>query len=126
MRKFFMHGSRLCVEDGGINIAYCDWLRERRAEDAGLRNDFVIYEEWDSAGLNKMNAVTNLQSVRIYCDELLFPELAKQIRDCHWKEDSDHPEIAKDPADSPHAFDAFLHSGSRSLKREVSLYREDW
>lgn len=126
IRKFFMHGKRLCVEDGGINIAYCDWLRERRAEDSSLRSDYVSYEEWDSSGLNKTNAVLELQSVRLYVDEQLFPELAKQVRDAHWKEDADRPELAKDPADSPHALDALLHAVSPSLRREAFIYREDW
>ena len=126
IRKYFMHDKRVCVEDGGINIAYCDWLRERRAEDSGLRNDYVTYEEWDSAGLNKTNAVLDLQSVRLYVDELLFPELAKQVRDAHWKEDADKPELAKDKADSPHGLDALLHAVSSSLRRDALLYREDW
>ena len=121
-----MHGKRVCVEDGGINIAYCDWLRERRSEDSGLRNDYVTYEEWDSAGLNKTNAVLDLQSVRLYVDEQLFPELAKQVRDAHWKEDADRPEMAKDKADSPHGLDALLHAVSSTLRREALLYREDW
>lgn len=126
IRKYFMFGKRLCVEDGGINIAYCDWLRERRAEDGSLRDDYVSYEEWDSAGLNKTNAVLDLQSVRLYVDELLFPELAKQVRDAHWKEDADKPELAKDKADSPHGLDALLHAVSSSLRRDAVLYREDW
>jgi len=126
IRKFFMHGKRLCVEDGGINIAYCDWLRERRAEDSSLRNDYVTYEEWDSSGLNKTNAVLELQSVRLYIDEQLFPELAKQVRDAHWKEDATRPELAKDPADSPHALDGLLHAISPTLMRDAFIYREDW
>jgi hypothetical protein len=126
IRNYFMHKKRLCVEDGGLNIAYCDWLRERRAEDGSLRDDFVTYEEWDSSGLNKTNAVLNLQSVRLYIDELLFPELAKQVRDAHWREDADKPELAKDPADSPHGLDALLHAASSSLKRDILLYREEW
>ena len=126
IRKYFMHGKRLCVEDGGINMAYCDWLREQRSEDGSLRDDFVTYEEWDAAGLNKTNAVLDLQSVRLYVDERLFPELAKQVADAHWKEDADRPELAKDKADSPHGLDALLHAVSPSLKRGAYIYREEW
>jgi len=125
MRKYFINGAKLCVEDGGINIAYCDWLRRKVKPDTA-RNKSIFYEEWDSSGVNKTNAVMELQSVRIYCDEMLFPELAKQISDAHWKEDADKPELAKDPADSPHALDGLLHAASRTLRRDVIMMREEW
>ena len=46
----------------------------------------------------------------IRCDENRFPTLKEMIEDCHWDKNAAEPKLAKDPADSPHALDAFLHA----------------
>ena len=73
------------------------------------------YEEWDSAGVNKLNAVGYIvqKGITIWVDDLRFMVLAKQIMDLHWDTDAKEPKIWKDKADSPHAIDGYLHAESK-------------
>ena len=122
IRTYYMRGNSLTVEDGGINEAYVKWLKEREAENylSGDRN--LHYEEWDSAGVNKLKAASYItqNGVCIHVDELRFPTVAKMIAECHWEIDTTEIKIAKDQADSPHALDAFLHAIS-ALNRNDSV-----
>ena len=110
-----MRGNKLVVEDGGINEAYVKWLKERENDNSMIGERSLKYEEWDSAGMNKMNAVEFLvvKGITIWVDDNRFPTIAKQIEDLHWDTEATEPKLFKDPADSPHAMDAFLHAISK-------------
>ena len=118
IRKYYMNGNRLCVEEGGINDAYVLWLKQKEGENRTYGDRYVKYEEWDSAGVNKLNAVDSLNhnGVTIWVDEGRFPTMARQIEDCQWDSDATEPKIKKDKADSPHALDAFLHATSPKIR----------
>jgi len=115
IKSYYMNENSLTVEEGGINEAYVKWLKEREAENYSQVERHLHYEEWDSAGVNKLNACEFLMQngICIHCDERRFPVLKKQIEDCHWDADATEPKLAKDPANSPHALDAFLHAISK-------------
>lgn len=115
IKEYYIKNKRLVVEDGGINEAYVKWLKEMRSKNPYYGPEHLRYEEWDVAGVNKMNAVEFLvvKGITIWIDNTRFPVLAKQIQDLHWDPDSKEPKLFKDPADSPHAMDAFLHAISR-------------
>lgn len=115
IRPYYMQGNRLCAEEGGINEAFCRWLKERESENRMGGDRHLRYEEWDSAGINKLNAVDwiNHNGVCIWVDDLRFPTIAKQIEELHWDPDATEPKLHKDKADSPHALDAFLHATSK-------------
>lgn len=111
IRNVYILDKRLVIESGGLNEAYCLWFEKQR-ETEGALNQRVSYEEWDSSGINKLNTVEFIitHGITIYCDKRRFPTLAKQIEELHWDPNATEPRIAKDPADSPHALDAFLHA----------------
>ena len=115
IKKYYMHENSLTVEEGGINEAYVKWLKEREAENYSSEDRNLHYEEWDGAGVNKLQAVTYIMQngICIHCDESRFEVLKKQIEDCHWDPTATEPKLAKDPANSPHALDAFLHAISK-------------
>ena len=115
IKKYYMNKNSLTVEEGGINEAYVKWLKEREAENYSSEDRNLHYEEWDGAGVNKLQAVTYIMQngICIHCDENRFEVLKKQIEDCHWDASATEPKLAKDPADSPHALDAFLHAISK-------------
>ena len=115
IRPYYMRGNKLVVEDGGINEAYVKWLKERENDNSMIGERSLKYEEWDSAGVNKMNAVEFLvvKGITIWVDDNRFPTIAKQIEDLHWDTEATEPKLFKDPADSPHAMDAFLHAISK-------------
>lgn len=115
IRPYYMRGNKLCVEDGGINEAFVKWLKDMDAINPWSGERHLRYEEWDSAGVNKMNAITFLvtNGIVIWIDEDRFPIIAKQLRDMHWDTEATEPKIWKDKADSPHAEDAFLHAISK-------------
>ena len=127
IRTYYMRGNSLVVEDGGINIAYVRWLKDRDAENILGGQRSLHYEEWDSAGVNKMESASHIiqNGITIHVDEIRFPILAKLIGECHWETDTTEIKIAKDQADSPHALDAFLHATSR-LNRIESLIEISW
>jgi hypothetical protein len=109
-------GNHLTMEEGGINEEYIKWFRKMLGETRfGWSDQNYHYEEWDSAGVNKFQAVTYLiqNGITIYVDRQRFPNLAKMIEDCQWDPDSEQPKIKKNPASSPHALDAFLHAISK-------------
>ena len=112
IRNYYMRGNTLTVEEGGINEAYVKWLKEKEAENSWSGERLLHYEEWDSQGVNKLNACEFLMQngILIRCDKLRFPTLAKQIEELSWDEDADTPKLKKDKASSPHALDAFLHA----------------
>ena len=115
IRTYYMRGNSLVVEEGGINEAYVKWLKEREAENRLGGERGLHYEEWDTAGVHKMNACEFLMQngILIRCDKARFPKLHKMIKECHWDKDATEPKLAKDKADSPHALDAFLHAISK-------------
>lgn len=109
-------GNHLTMEQGGINEEYITWFKKMLGETRfGWKDQNYHYEEWDSAGVNKLQAVTYIiqNGITIYCDKMRFPNLAKMIEDCQWDPDSPEPKLKKDSADSPHALDAFLHAIGR-------------
>jgi len=112
IRPYYTKGNTLVVEEGGINEAYVRWLKERDAEVWSDGSRRLHYEEWDSAGINKLEACEFLMQngICIRCDEIRFPVLAKQIEDLSWDPDATEPKLKKDKANSPHALDAFLHA----------------
>jgi len=126
IKAYAVHKKRLCIERGGINEAYVEWFKEWFGKDKNKRNVHVLYEDWDSAGINKTNAVLSMLDKTIYVDKIRFPKLAKQIENCRWDSDSDVPKLNKDPIDSPHALDAFLHAVNKRLLKDVGLRRFDW
>lgn len=126
IKEYAIHRKRLCMEAGGINEEYVDWFKEWLGKDKNKRDVYVLYEEWDSANINKTNAVLSMLDKTIYVDRIRFPELAKQIEDCQWDRDATEPKLKKDPVDSPHALDAFLHGINKRLLKDVSMKRFDW
>jgi hypothetical protein len=125
--KFYaIHNRSLNMESGGINEGYGKWFKGWFYKDKAKRDVSVRYEEWDSSGINKMNAVLSMLDKTIYVDEIRFPELAAQIKDCAWDTEADKPRVKKDPVDSPHALDAFLHAVNMSLLKDQGLMRFDW
>lgn len=127
IRPYYMKGNRLTVEEGGINDAYCEWLKDMESKNGAIGDRTLRYEEWDSAGVNKLNAVEFLiqKGITIWVDDMRFSTLAKQIQELHWDTEATEPKLAKDPADSPHALDAFLHAISKKnrIKSEFELTR---
>ena len=115
IRNYYVRGNSLTVEDGGINEAYVRWLKEREAEHLHRDEVNLHYEEWDSTGVNKLQAASYItqNGVCIHVDESRFQVVAKMISECHWETDTTEIKIAKDQADSPHALDAFLHAISK-------------
>jgi hypothetical protein len=123
-----MRGNSLTVEDGGINVGYCKWLRARDAENSWSGERSLHYEEWDSAGVNKMESASFIiqNGITIHIDEIRFSILSKLIGDCHWETDTTEIKIAKDKADSPHALDAFLHATSKKNRIDSQIEINDW
>ena len=128
IRPYYMRGNKLVAEDGGINEAFVRWLKERESENGWLGERSLKYEEWDSAGVNKMNAVGYLvqHGVTIWVDDMRFPILAKQIEDLHWDTEATEPKLFKDPADSPHAMDAYLHAESKLNRMDSVVEVSKW
>lgn len=126
IKEYAVHHKKLNIESGGINEAFVRWFKEWFGADKAKRDVSVIYEDWDSQGINKTNAVLEFLPVTIYVDRIRFPELAEQIANCQWVKDTDQLQIQKDQIDSPHAFDAFLHSGNRRLLSDSTFRRFDW
>jgi len=126
IKAYAVFRKRLCMESGGINEEYVDWWKEWFGKDKNKRDVFVLYEDWDSVNINKTNAVLSMLDKTIYVDRIRFPDLAKQVENCRWDSDSDVPKLNKDPVDSPHALDAFLHAVNKRLLKDVGLRRFDW
>lgn len=126
IKPYCTAGRSLNIEEGGINEAFCDWFKTWIGNDKNKRNMHVRYEEWDSAGVNKTNAALALLDKTIYVDRIRFPDLAKMIENCHWVEDTDRLLIDKDPINSPHALDAFLHAVNPVLMKEIGMRRVEW
>ena len=128
IRPYYMRGNKCMVEDGGINEAFVKWLKEKDSENAWSGDRSLKYEEWDSAGVNKLNAVDTLNhnGVVIWVDDLRFFTLAKQIGELHWDGDATEPKLVKDKADSPHALDAFLHATSPKLRMDNIVEVSKW
>ena len=126
IKQYAIHHKYLCMEDGGINIAFVRWFKEWFGKDKAKRDVNVFYEEWDSQGLNKTNAALEFLPHTIYVDRMRFPELAEQIENTQWVKDTHNLELKKDPIDSPHAIDSFLHAGNRQMIDSVAMIRSDW
>ena len=126
IKKYCTYGNKLCAEKGGINNEYYDWFLGRLGKDPNKKNISLLWEEWDSAGVNKTNACLSMEAVTIYVDEILFPTAKEQLENAHWKEDAFKAEVEKDRVDSPHAFDAFLHAINKKLLKEGGIRRFDW
>lgn len=120
---WFTKGNRLVIEDGGINIEYVKWFQDKLSETRfNWPEQAWRKEEWDNQDIAKMAACTYIiqNGITIYCDETRFPETAKCIKEMHWDEEAKgNPKIAKDPANSPHFGDAFLHATSKK-NRELT------
>jgi hypothetical protein len=116
-------GNHITLEDGGINEEYIKWFYKMLSETRfGFQNQNFHKEEWDNQGLNKLKTVTHIiqHGITIYVDKVRFPTLAKMIEDCQWDPDATEPKLKKDPANSPHALDAFLHAiSSKNLAGET-------
>lgn len=126
IKQYCINKKRLCVEDGGTNIPLVKWFKEWIGADKNKRDMYVLYEEWDSQGLNKTNAALDLLDKTIYVDKIRFPELAKQIEDTRWVADTDKLALEKDQIDSPHAIDAFLHAVNKRMLKVDSMRRIEW
>jgi len=100
--------SSLEIEDGGTNSGYCDALFMELYKRKSPVANRIYRRPWDSAGKNKMNAITNLLPITIYCDESKTPEVAEWLAKAHWDEEATTPTLEKDP--DQHALDAFLHA----------------
>lgn len=113
-------GNKLCAEDGGINIPFCQKLAKMISEDPRRRKEkWLLFEEWDSGGITKMNRAMAVRDIRIYCDEAAFPELARQLQNQAWRIDrKGDPALEKDSASSPHAVDALLHAMHEDFRVE--------
>lgn len=123
-----VNGDHLTMEEGGINEEYTKWFKKMQdVVNLGYPEQNYHYEEWDSAGLNKLQAVTYIiqNGITIWVDKVRFPNLAKMIEDCQWDPDSPEPKIKKDASNSPHALDAFLHAISKRNRNvaEVEMGR---
>ena len=116
------------MEEGGINEAYVRWLKERDVENPWGGERHLHYEEWDSAGLNKLEACEFLMQngICIRCDKVRFPVLAKQIEDLSWDADATEPKLKKDKANSPHALDGFLHAISVLNRQDNVIELGSW
>lgn len=120
IRPYYMRGNKLVAEEGGINEGFVLWLKEMENNNSWNGERHLRYEEWDSAGVNKMNAINFLimNGITVWIDDNRFQVLAKQVRDMHWDTDATEPKIWKDKADSPHAEDAWLHSISKKNRMD--------
>ena len=123
IRSYYMGQNHLTVESGGINEGYVKWLKDRDSENTlgGERN--LHYEEWDSAGVNKLQSCSYIvqNGITIHIDKQRFPVLSKMREDCHWDAESTEIKIAKDKAESPHALDAFLHAISKKNRIKSNI-----
>lgn len=126
LKQYATYGKRLCMESGGINEEYVSWFKNALNRDRNKRDMYVLYEEWDSQGTNKVNACLHLEDKTLYIDEVLFPDLFEQVSNAHWKEDATQAEVEKDPAHSPHALDAFLHATNKRLLKSTGMIRSEW
>lgn len=126
IKYYAVHKRILAIEEGGINEAFVRWFKEWFGKDYKKRDVNVRYEEWDSSNINKTNNALEMLDKTIYVDRIRFPDLAKQIEDCRWVAESTKLELEKDPIDSPHALDAFLHAINRTLLKDQGLRRFDW
>ena len=116
IRTYYMRGNKLVCEDGGTNDAFVKWLKKMDSTLntwSGERS--LKYEEWDPAGVNKLNSAQFIMQngIVIWVDELRFEVLSKMIKDLHWDPKATEPKLFKDPAASPHALDGFLHATSK-------------
>ena len=120
IKTYYIDENSLTVESGGINEGYVEWLKDRNANYPSPGEVNLHYEEWDSAGVNKLQATSYItqNGICIHVDEERFPILSKMIGDCHWDAESTEIKIAKDKADSPHALDAFLHAISKENRMD--------
>lgn len=125
LAPFFTNGNRIVLEDGGINIPYIDWFHDMHEEFRfNWRDQQYTTEEWDNQDIHKMAACVYIiqNGITIYCDKIRFPKTAKQIEECAWDKDAlGNPKLKKDPANSPHYLDAFLHAISE-LNRDEYKY----
>ena len=122
---YMTDGNKLGVEAGGINEAHCDMLRKHMG-DGSIIPKQVWFEEWDSSGKNKYNAVMNLISKMLLIDKSKFGVLAKEVSEAHWDDKSTEPKLYKNPSDSPHALDALLHAVSPELDRTYRVGSFRW
>ncbi|KKL20336.1 hypothetical protein LCGC14_2456490, partial [marine sediment metagenome] len=101
IRQWAIHGKYLCIEDGGFNLGFVKWFKEWFGKDMSKRDINIFYEEWDNQGVAKTNAALEFLPVTIYVDRIRFPELAEQIENQQWVNETHKLELKKDPIDSP-------------------------
>ena len=121
------HTNRIVMESGGLNEEYTRWIKKLIGK-CNYPDQNFFYEEWDAQGINKLQACTWViqHGICIWCDRDRFPNLAKMIEDCRWDPDATEPKIQKDPANSPHALDAFLHAISKKNREPITYEVSDW
>lgn len=98
------------IEDGGTNTGYCDsfykYIRDNKKHVLFQR---LSRREWDSGGKNKMQSITTLLPIVIFSRESTKAnDLADWLGKAHWAEETEQPQLEKDP--NQHALDAYLHS----------------
>lgn len=115
---YMTDGNMLCVEEGGRNQPFTKKLIKLIEEDPKIKKDkFVIFEEWDSQGITKMNRAMEMRDLTIYCDQTHYPQLSKQLQNQKWDQNAKgDPKLEKDSANSPHALDALLHALHEDFK----------
>ncbi|MCP4648651.1 MAG: hypothetical protein GY853_01040 [PVC group bacterium] len=123
---WFTNGNKLVIEDGGINIPYVKWFKEKLNEfNVSWSNPSWRKEEWDNQDIAKMAACTYIMQhgITIYVDKVRFPDTAKCIRETHWDEDAkgSNPKLAKDKSNSPHFLDTFLHAISDKNRSDYNI-----
>jgi hypothetical protein len=130
LAPWFTNGNKIVLEDGGINIPYIDWFSDMIEHFRfNWREQCWSAEEWDSSGLTKMQTINYLlqHGVTIYVDRMRFPNVAKEIEECSWDADAlGDPKIKKDPANSPHFLDAFLHAISELNRDDIKYEVTEW
>lgn len=126
IREYAIHNRALIIEIGGTNDAFVRWFKDWFNRDRSNRDINVRYEEWDNMGINKTNAALSLLDKTTYVDRIRFPDLAKQIENTRWVSETTKLELEKDPIDSPHALDAFLHAVNPVLLKEEAMRRFSW
>jgi len=118
---FFTGGNKLCIEDGGINIAFVKWFMDKCDTFQNSSQEWHA-EEWDTEGRNKMEAAMTIMNSTLYIDQYEFPEMASEFQGAHWDRDSTEPKIAKNRAASPHRLDTILHACSELIRSGFYFY----
>ena len=85
-------GNSIVIESGGLNEEYIRWFY-KKLDVCNWKPKRFFLEEWDNQGLNKLNACLWViqNGVCIWCDQMRFPTMKKQIEDCSWDPEATEP-----------------------------------